>query len=384
MSFKLALNPGHHLPEDPGAVANGIKEAEPNIAICNGIAKHLVAYDVLPTIIYENDLDLICSKANDLKADYFLSIHCNAGGGTGFESYCYISASNATENLRRVIHAETMGYLLKQGVEDRGTKVANFAVLRDTNMPAALLECLFVDNVQDAAKLKDAAFIDGLCNAIAWGLVEALGLVKKVAEPTSGTPATGLPVATLEQAREFLRQRAPDWVMMADLYYSIAKKYNIRADVALAQACKETAFFRFGGAVTPDMNNFCGLKVITASGDTPADHATFADKASGVEAHIQHMAAYFTTDVIPALIDPRFDIVVKTHGRGKLKYVEELGGKWAPNPDYGASIVRDYLNKMLATVAPTEAVPAVSPPTPCANCAKLEQVITKIRELVAP
>lgn len=388
MPIKLALNPGHNMPGgDPGAVANGLKEAELNIAICNGIAKHLVAYDVLPTIICENDLDLICSKTNDLKADYFLSVHCNAGGGTGFESYTYYASVDQETNLvRDNLHTQIMGYLLKQGVADRGMKIADFAVLRETNMPAALLECLFVDSAQDAAKLKDAAFIDGLSNAIAWGLVVALGLVKKVAEPTTGTPATGPPIATLEQAREFLRQRAPDWVMMADLYYSIAKKYNIRADVALSQACKETAFFRFGGAVTADMNNFCGLKVITASGDTPADHATFADKASGVEAHIQHMAAYFTTDVIPALIDPRFDIVVKTHGRGKLKYVEDLGGKWAPNPDYGASIVRDYLNKMLITANTSPVVPPtpVVTPVPCANCAKLEQVITKIRELVAP
>lgn len=379
MSIKLALNPGHNMPAgDPGAVANGLKEAELNTAICNGIVKHLVAYDVGITTICENDLDLICSKANDLKADYFLSVHCNAGGGSGFESYVYNKADVATDNLRRVIHAEIMGYLLKQDVADRGMKAKDFAVLRDTNMPAALLECLFVDNAADAAKLKDAAFIDGLSNAIAWGLVVALGLVKKVAEPTSGTPATGLPVATIEQAREFLRQRAPEWVMMADLYYGIAPKYNIRPDVALSQACKETAFFRFGGAVSAYMNNFCGLKVITASGDKPADHATFIDKASGVEAHIQHMAAYFTTNFIQAIIDPRFNLVVQIHGRGKLKYVEELGGKWAPAKDYGDSIVRDYLNKMLATTL------AEVPPASCANCAKLEQVISKIRELVAP
>lgn len=178
MSIKLALNPGHNMPGgDPGAIGNGLKEAELNTAICNGIAKHLVAYDVGVTTICENDLALICSKANDLKADYFLSVHCNAGNGEGFESYTYADAGAVSNDLRRVLHTQIMGYLSTLAVPDRGMKVANFAVLRDTNMPAALLECLFVDSAQDAAKLKDAAFIDGLSNAIAWGIVQALSLV---------------------------------------------------------------------------------------------------------------------------------------------------------------------------------------------------------------
>lgn len=212
----------------------------------------------------------------------------------------------------------------------------------------------------------------------------ALGLQKKDAANnlpgTLGTPATGLPVATIEQAREFLRQRAPDWVLMADLYYGIAPKYNIRPDVALSQACKETAFFRFGGAVSAYMNNFCGLKVITASGDKPADHATFPDKASGVEAHVQHMAAYFTTEFISPIIDPRFNLVVQIHGRGKLKYVEELGGKWAPNFDYGASIVRDYLGKMLAIVPIIP--PVITPPiVDCSDCI-YKDAVAKIRDIL--
>lgn len=386
MSIKLALNPGHNLPAgDPGAVGNGLKEAELNTALCNGIIKHLVAYDVGITTICENDLDLICSKANDLKADYFLSVHCNAGGGEGFESFIwrfdYLDGTEADE-LQNAIHTAVMAYLAPLGIADRKQKAANFQVLSDTDMLALLLECLFVDNESDAAKLKDPAFIDGLSNAIAWGLVMALGLVKKVTEPTSGTPATGRPVVMVEQAREFLRQKAPAWVLMADLYYAIAPKYNIRPDVALSQACKETAFFRFGGAVTPDMNNFCGLKVITATGDNPADHATFIDKASGVEAHIQHMAAYFTTEFISPIIDPRFNLVVQIHGRGKLKYVEELGGKWAPAKDYGMSIVRDYLNKMLTVAAPVVTPPVIIPdPVDCSDCI-YKDVVAKMRDIL--
>jgi N-acetylmuramoyl-L-alanine amidase len=186
------------------------------------------------------------------------------------------------------------------------------------------------------------------------------------------TLITGQAVATREQARTWLKKKAPDWVLMADLYYSIAPKYNIRADVALAQACKETGFFRYGGLVQPWQNNFCGLGATgqASDGNTPLNGADpekvrfekgvhgaiFVDRATGVEAHIQHLYAYATKDGLPAgviLSDPRFTLVQ----RGTAKYVEHLGAGenpagvgWAyPGHDYGQSIVRDYLVPMMMT-----------------------------------
>ncbi len=186
------------------------------------------------------------------------------------------------------------------------------------------------------------------------------------------TPIMGEAVASLPQAREWLRQRAPDWVLMADLYWSIAPKYDVRPDVALAQAAKETGFFRFGGLVKPEQNNFCGLAAtgVASDGNTPlrgADSsrvrfeagvhgAIFADRATGVEAHVQHLYAYATTKPLPentTLYSPRFALV----RRGSAQYVELLGAAenpagagWAyPGVDYGKSIVRDYLQPMIDT-----------------------------------
>lgn len=185
------------------------------------------------------------------------------------------------------------------------------------------------------------------------------------------TPIMGQSEATREQARKWLQQVAPDWVLMADLFYSIAPKYNIRADVALAQACKETGYFRFGGLVQSWQNNFCGLGATgqASDGNTPlrgADPekvsfqngvhgAIFVDRATGVEAQIQHLFAYATTGELPSgttLYSPRFALVQ----RGTAPYVEYLGAGenpagvgWAyPGLDYGKSIIRDYLQKLMA------------------------------------
>ncbi len=389
---KLVLDFGHGATNsegvyDPGACGNGLQEADLVLDIGERVQAKLAPYDVDVQICPRSDsLKERADFANNLGADFFCSIHIDAGGGTGFESYVYSGASGTTRQLQDIIHNEIMAYLAPLGVADRGRKQANYAVLRLTKMSAILLENLFVDNTQDATRLKDDTFLDGHSNAIAWALVVALGLQLKQKQPEqpmeqAGTIATGQPAATLAQAREFLQQVAPDWALMADLYYSIGPKYNIRPDVALCQACKETGYFRFGGAVTADKNNFCGLKVVTAAGDTPADHATFADRATGVEAHVQHLAAYFTMDPIANLVDPRFEVVAKVHGRGKLKYVEDLGGKWAPNKQYGESIVHDYLDKLLAVV-----VPAADPaPDPCSGCVKvreLQEQLNRYRQAV--
>ena len=72
-----------------------------------------------------------------------------------------------------------MDFLRPLGIVNRGRKQAFFAKLGKTQMPAVLLECLFIDNAEDAKRLKDTAFLDGLAGAITTGIVQALGLSKK-------------------------------------------------------------------------------------------------------------------------------------------------------------------------------------------------------------
>lgn len=181
---------------DPGACGYGLKEADLVDDICNRTVNKLVNYDVQVRITPRSDsLSERADFANNLNADYFCSMHINAGGGTGFESYIYTDASTESERIRTVLHdAIYNGFLASQGVVDRGKKSANFAVLRLTDMPAVLLEILFIDTAEDAAKLADSVFLDGLANEMAYSLAMVLGLTRKEA-----TDATKVAIRALQQ-----------------------------------------------------------------------------------------------------------------------------------------------------------------------------------------
>lgn len=154
---------------------------------------------------------------------------------------------------------------------------------------------------------------------------------------------------------------------IASYYYNISKKYNIRGDVALAQALLETGYFQYGNEVKPWQNNYCGLGAIgrvTTQEDLDKQifsqvnhnkayllvgyHGWCYDSvASGVEAHIQHMYSYASASPLPAgteLLDGRF-----AHGnRGKAIYLNDLNGKWAvPGNNYGENIFANMLQPML-------------------------------------
>lgn len=182
----IVLDPGHG-GQDPGTVANGLLEKFLAWEIVNKVKSKLsrMRAEVIilqpsagnPKSTKEDEIYKPPAEANRLGADFYLSIHVNAGGGEGFESFVHHgSQGKEADKLRGVLHRQIVQYLARYQVRDRGQKYANFAVLRLTKMPSVLLECLFIDNLKDAALLKDQAFINGLANEIAYGLIIALGL----------------------------------------------------------------------------------------------------------------------------------------------------------------------------------------------------------------
>lgn len=169
---------------DPGATGNGMKEADLTLDICKQIQERLGRkYLAVVRLAPRGELPERTRFANDCDADLFLSIHINAGGGTGFESYVYPGAGEKTRKLRDTIHDTVMEFLKQYDLANRGKKGKDLYVLRETRMPAILLECLFIDNEKDAALLADAGFRDKLSNEIAFGVAQAIGLKEAGYDP---------------------------------------------------------------------------------------------------------------------------------------------------------------------------------------------------------
>lgn len=93
------------------------------------------------------NLSSIVSKCNAHTADLDISIHLNAGGGTGVEVWNYDSRTKEVSDriCQRIASA--------LGIANRGTKYSKeLYVLRNTKSPALLVECCFVDSKTDQAK----------------------------------------------------------------------------------------------------------------------------------------------------------------------------------------------------------------------------------------
>ncbi|WP_027365333.1 N-acetylmuramoyl-L-alanine amidase [Desulfotruncus alcoholivorax] len=180
---KIVIDPGHG-GSDPGAVYKGYYEKNFTLEIAQSAVDFLEKiYDAEIYLTRKADESSGLSErsvfANNLKADLFVSIHINAGGGTGFESYIYTNAGSKTKAIQNKIHDFLSQFYKSQGFSDRGEKKANFSVLRNTKMPAVLLENLFIDNPKDLAQLLRPGFIQSLGVIIGEGIAKAADLTPK-------------------------------------------------------------------------------------------------------------------------------------------------------------------------------------------------------------
>lgn len=122
------------------------------------------------------------TAANNWGADFFLSVHINSGGGTGFESYVSNNVGTTTKSYQNIIHAEIMKEI---DMRDRGKKQQGFHVIRVSNMPALLTENGFIDTASDANKMKDAAWLEKVARSHVNGLAKAFNLKRKAVNPSA-------------------------------------------------------------------------------------------------------------------------------------------------------------------------------------------------------
>ena len=155
--------------------------------------------------------------------------------------------------------------------------------------------------------------------------------------PTGGDAIMGASVADANRLVSFFLEnnRAADLAKvrrMAAYYVECARVEGVNSDVAFAQMCLETGFLRFGGLVTVDMNNFCGLG--TTGRGNPG--VRFPDERTGVIAHVQHLKGYATDEALAyPLADPRYRYI---NPKGKAPTIERLAGTWAADRAYGSKL----------------------------------------------
>ena len=176
MGKTICIDPGHG-GKDPGACAGGAREKDLALAVALKIGALLTGYDVVYTRTEDVYVGLSqrARMANAAEVDLFVSVHCNSApnaSANGMEVYVHTSRG---ADSTRAAHAIYDCLLPASGLRGRGVKANNYAVLRETIMPAVLVELGFISNPDDRAKLTDFAWQDDAAKAIADGIVEAIG-----------------------------------------------------------------------------------------------------------------------------------------------------------------------------------------------------------------
>ena len=182
--MKVCLDAGH------GASTNGKRSPDSSLMeyeFNRDVGRRLKAIlerhniEVIETVTDDTDVSLTerCNIANKNNVDYFVSIHANADGmgynwtsAKGWEIHI-VGKGGKAEELAEAIHKHSIPIL---GLKDRGVRISNFQVLRDTDMPAVLIEHGFYTNKEECDILKTEEFRQKCAEADAKGILEFLGI----------------------------------------------------------------------------------------------------------------------------------------------------------------------------------------------------------------
>ena len=179
----IVIDPGHG-GGDYGAInpSTGLAEKDITLDISLRLQELLIQQGWNAILTHSTDRDVTSSDSSDSEelwaraniankndADIFLSIHCDSstkGTVRGTTTFYY---KDVDKSLASVIHK----YLISDlGTMDRGIKSSKFYVLKNTKMPAALLEIAFISNSEDARLLSSATFRQKVARAIFEGICE--------------------------------------------------------------------------------------------------------------------------------------------------------------------------------------------------------------------
>ncbi len=181
----IVIDVGHG-GNDPGKVsANGIQEKDINLQIALYLKDYLIARDYIVYLTRENDCGLYNEnvsnkKASDMtnriqffkekNASYVVSIHQNSYPDTiqhGAQTF-YFAGSDEGKQLADSIQQSLLEF---DGSNTRQIKSSdNYYILKHSSAPAVIVECGFLSNPEEAAKLSDPNYQKELAYAISLGI----------------------------------------------------------------------------------------------------------------------------------------------------------------------------------------------------------------------
>lgn len=192
--FKIALNAGHGYYTAgkrclKSLDANETREWVLNARICDKVQEKLKGYTGYELIrlddttgIEDVPLRTRTDKANKFKADFYLAIHHNAGiagsSGGGIVAIVYTSASGKSIEWQEELYDSLIKHTGLKG--NRSTPLAkmNLHEVRESSMPAVLLELGFMDSKTDVPIILSEDFADKCAAAIVEVLAAKGGLTK--------------------------------------------------------------------------------------------------------------------------------------------------------------------------------------------------------------
>jgi N-acetylmuramoyl-L-alanine amidase len=169
--MKFGIDIGHNCKPDTGTLGlpGGLTEDQLTMAVGTKLIQKLK--DAGHTVVeckpssassVPESLQKRTNKANQEQVNLFVSIHFNS-----FDAKVRGSEVFALSNAAKAIATSVLKEIVQLGFPSRGVKSANYYVLKNTNMPAILVECCFCDSAKDMA-IFDA---EEMAEAIKVGLI---------------------------------------------------------------------------------------------------------------------------------------------------------------------------------------------------------------------
>jgi len=195
--MQVVLDAGHG-GKQPGTVMGDVLEKDITLSITLLLQKKLEAKgaEVIMTRNTDQDVSLPdrSQVANDAEADCFVSIHCNSYEDPsvhGFECYYYQSEEGKTL-------ADTITQTAdSHSISTRRVKEADFAVLRETFVPAVLIEVGFLTNEQERGNLLSTKYQEQLADAITDGIFQCKFSKTAGRTGNTGSTSTAKPTGTV-------------------------------------------------------------------------------------------------------------------------------------------------------------------------------------------